>query len=206
MPTAFSLSVLTCFCVSGVLPFEQSLVMITAIPYGTRWGWVTLIHKKKRKWKLLPPQSETTMCGDRCQHCYYHFAKVLVWVAIKCLHVTREDEYAISNSGRFCTEAMNHVTILSLWLFSHFTFFKALYWTRLFLLNLCCSVGKLWVSVCKCLFGSETVNEGFAMTQESFDCDSSNLYWKFFAEAGVPDWECTVLCSHTLYWQALRCD
>lgn len=42
---------------------------------------------------------------------------------------------------------MNHVSVLSLWLFSHFPFFKALCWTRLFLLNLCCSVGELWVSV-----------------------------------------------------------
>lgn len=57
--------------------------------------------------------------------------------------MTREDEYAISNSGGFFVEAMNNVSILSLWLFSHFTFFKALYWTRLFLLNPHCSMGEL---------------------------------------------------------------
>lgn len=48
MPTAFPISVLTCFSVSGVLPFEQSLLMTTAIPRGTRGGRVTLVHKKEK--------------------------------------------------------------------------------------------------------------------------------------------------------------
>lgn len=37
------------------------------------------------------------------------------------------------------------------------------------------------------------------MTHESVDRDSSNLYWKFFPEPGLPDWECFVLRSHALY-------
>lgn len=61
--------------------------------------------------------------------------------------MTRADEYAISNSGGFLRKAINNDSILSLWLSWHFTFFKALYWTRVFLLNLYCSVGELWVSV-----------------------------------------------------------
>lgn len=120
---------------------------------------------------------------------------------------TRKDEYAICNSGGLFIEVINNVSVLSFWLFSHFTFFKACIGPGVSAKPLLfCGRAVSFSSCHKCLFGSETVSESFAMTQESSDCDLSNLYWKLFPEAGIPDWECIILCSHELYWQALRCD
>lgn len=149
MPAASPTSVLTSFCVSGVLTLEQLLVVITVIVYGSSADevWVTLVHQKKEQMGTA-----ATTAWDNC--CVWGW--MLALLLSLCQNAWSTNKMATCDQRRwkwhhkfwgFFIEAVINVSILSLWLFSRFTFFKALFWTRLFLLIPHCAVGELGVSV-----------------------------------------------------------